>query len=445
MPCTPHENPGHANAPLTFAVSTVGCKVNQYDSQVIREHLAGLGHRETPFRSEADLYVINTCTVTRKADERCRRQVRRALRRNPQARVVVTGCGARTNPEQFSAIPGVSAVLTLDQMPRLEQWLAENCEPPAVGRFETQGISGFAKHSRAFLKIQDGCSAHCSYCIVPTARGPAQSRPLEQIGPETARLVEAGFREIVLTGIHLGHYGRETRGTTTLADAMRAVLDVPGVERLRLSSLEAMEVTDEIIALAAADSRVCPHFHLPLQSGDDTVLQRMNRRYTAAEFLRVLDRVRTRLDRPSFTTDVMVGFPGETESHFENTLRVCRDAGFSRIHIFPFSPRTGTPAAGFPDQVEREVIQDCEARLHDVADTLALEYKQLFMGETVHPLAEHKRDKKSGLLCGWTARYLRTLFEGPDDLAGRIVPVTVKDITPAHLKGTRVSKTANQY
>ena len=424
--------------PSTFAVATLGCKVNQYDSQGMREHIAALGWREVSFNTGADLYVINTCTVTNKADERCRRQVRRALRHNPKARVIVTGCAARIAPERFAAIPGVSAVFTLEQMAHVEQWLGEDTAPCAGGRFDTKGISAFAGHSRAFMKIQDGCSAHCSYCIVPMARGPAQSRPLEQIGPEAARLIEAGFREIVLTGIHLGHYGKEARGAIGLTDAVRVVLAVPGVERLRLSSLEAVEVTDRLIELAAADPRLCPHFHLPLQSGDDAVLTRMNRRYTSAEFLSVLDRVRSLLDRPSFTTDVMIGFPGETEAHFQNTLRVCRQAGFSRIHIFPFSPRPGTPAADLPERVEGDVIRNREVKLKALADALALDYKRLFVGEIVHPLVEHKRDKKTALLAGWTARYLRTLFEGPDDLAGHIVPVKVTEITPTQALGALV-------
>jgi len=433
----------------TFAVSTLGCKVNQYDGQAIRERVAALGWQEVPFREKADFYIINTCTVTAEADEKCRKEVRRARRANSDARLVVTGCAARTAPERFRAIPGVSAVFTHAQMAGIGRWLETGLAPPERDIFD-QKINAFSGHTRAFLKVEDGCDAGCAYCIVPRARGPVRSRPLSEIGSEAERLVAAGHVEIVLTGIHLGFYGRDLggpfdvaqgrpefhrMGRLRLGDAVRKVLAVPGIQRLRLSSIEATELTDELLDLAASEARFCPHFHLPLQSGDDALLAAMRRRYTAGEFLRTLDRARKRLDRPSFTTDVMVGFPGETEEQFERTGRVCREAGFSRIHIFPFSPRPLTVAADLPGRVPVRTVRQREDRLKALAAELALEYKRLFLGQTVFPLVEHRCDRATRLLAGWTERYVRVVFAGPDDLKGKIIPVRAEAATPQVIRG----------
>lgn len=424
-------------SPPTFAITTLGCKANQYDGQAVRERIAALGWIEIPFRERADLYIVNTCTVTATTDQKCRKRIRQAHRRNPNAQLIVTGCVARTAPDPFRTMAGVSAVLTREQMVHVDRFLADGVEPDPGDLFDLS-ISGFAGHSRAFLKVQDGCSAGCAYCIVPKARGPGRSRPLEAVAAEARRLIRAGFQEIVLTGIHLGHYGRDTGGRPGLSDVARAVLAVPGVARLRLSSVEAVEISDELIHLAASDDRFCPHFHLPLQSGDDAVLARMRRRYRVGDFLATLDRVRAALPQPSFTTDVMVGFPGETDAEFENTLRVCRQAGFSRIHIFPFSPRPGTPAADMPDRVARETVREREACLKQLATELALAYKRRFLGREVFPLVEHRRDRETGLLTGWTAHYVKTIFDGPEECMGRIVRVMVKEAALDRLLGTRV-------
>lgn len=419
----------------TFILQTVGCKINQYDGQVLRERMRDLGWREAAPGEAADVCIVNTCTVTRRADEKCRKRVRRLLRRHPAARVAVTGCGATVSPEQFNAIPGVSAVLTREQTVHIGEFLAENRVPRPGDIFE-RGISGFAGHSRGFMKIQDGCSARCAYCIVPDARGTPRSRPLADVRQEAERLVKAGFVEIVLAGIHLGQYGRDLAEDIGLADAARVVLGIKGIERLRLSSLDSAEVANDLLSLAAeAPARFCPHFHLPLQSGDDEVLDRMNRRYTAAEFLATLDRIRERSDNPSFTTDVLVGFPGETDEAFANTLSVCRRAKFSRIHIFPFSPRPGTPAAEMTDTVRPEVIRARENALRETAEVLSLAYKEPFVGADVFPLTESRRDKETGLLTGWTPRYMRMLYDGPDKTMQRIVRVRVTSATPRTLRG----------
>lgn len=416
----------------TFALLDVGCKVNQYDGQVMREHLRKLGWREVSFREPADLYVINTCTVTARADEKCRKEVQRAIRRNPGARVIVTGCGAVRGGDIFAAIPGVSAVFSREQMARVDEFLATGAAPEPGDIFAC-GISRFAGHTRAFLKLQDGCDAHCAYCIVPYVRGRERSRPLQDVREEAGRLVAAGHIEIVLTGIHVGRYHSEDGNC--LADAARKLLELPGLQRLRVSSLEAMEVSDALLDIAAADGRFCPHFHLPLQSGDDNVLAAMRRTYTVAEFLGKVKTIRERFNRPALTTDVMIGFPGETDAQFEQTLEVCRQAGFSRIHVFPYSPRKGTPAAAMRAQVARAVIRERTARMEQLAAELALNYKQMFLGEMVLPLVEHRCGRGPGLLTGWTPRYLRVEFAGPDALRGTIAGVRVKEVTPKKVAG----------
>ncbi len=418
----------------TFAITTLGCKVNQYDGQAMCERMTALGWRELGFGETAQVTIVNTCTVTATADEKCRKIVRRAVRANPVGRVIVTGCAATTSPERLRRIKGVTAVLTLEQMVRVGEFLETGIEP-ASGRALDLGISAFSGHTRAFLKIQDGCASGCSYCIVPLARGPLRSRALHDIEREAERLVDAGHAEVVLTGIHLGHYGRDLGSKPRLCDAVRAVLAARGLQRLRLSSIEAVEVDDKLLDLAASDDRFCPHFHLPLQSGDDHVLAAMRRGYTVSEFLRVIDKVRERFELPALTTDVMVGFPGETEAQFENTLRVCREAGFSRIHIFPFSPRPGTTAVDMPGRVAGDLIRRRGSRLKSLADELALDFKRRLVGRTVVPLVEHRRDRATGLLTGLTERYQKVIFDGPDSLKGKLVPVIVQKLCGHRLHG----------
>jgi threonylcarbamoyladenosine tRNA methylthiotransferase MtaB len=420
----------------TFSLSTLGCKVNQYESQSLREQFQALGWAERPFREGADLCVVNTCVVTAEAEEKCRREVRRARRANPRARVWLTGCATGVDAARWRRVPGVDDVFTRAQMADLAAILQGL--PPVEGGAFDRGISRFEGHARAFLKIEEGCDAGCAYCIVPRARGAVQSRPPAEVLREAARLAAAGHREIVLTGVHLGHYGRGRPPGEGLAAVVRALRATSGLARLRLSSIEARELGDELLDLAAEASAggaaLCPHFHVPLQSGDDGVLRAMGRGYTATQFLDVLARARRRLDRPAFTTDVLVGFPGETEEAFENTLRLCRAAGFSRIHAFPFSPRPGTPAAALPGRVRAQCVRERMARLDTLSSELALAYGRLFTGERVHPLIELRRDRSTGLLAGRTERYLRVLADGPDAWKGAIVPVTVRAVHADHLR-----------
>ena len=427
----------------TCALITLGCKVNQYETQAIREALLARGVRELPRGKRADLYVINTCAVTSVSAEKSRRAVRRSIRANPTATVIVTGCYAEAEADVLAGIPGVDHVVPQsrkqDLFALLDDVVGPAVDVTAPDRIIDASISRFAGHTRAFMRVQDGCDAHCAYCVVPKLRGPSVSRPPESIREEAKRLAEAGHVEIVLTGIHLGSYGADLSPRSSLEDAVRIVLETPGVERVRLSSIEAMEVSDELIGLAADNPKLCAHFHLPLQSGSSTVLKRMGRSYSATEYLEVVDRIRSAIKRPSIGGDAMVGFPGETDADFEHTMAVSRQAGFSRMHVFPFSPRANTPAAEMPDHCPTTVVQEREARLLRLANGLALDYKRQFLAETVRVLTESVRDRKTGKLRGYTPRYLRVLFDGPDDLMGRLVDVRADRATPQHIYGSLAS------
>ncbi len=437
----------------TCAFITLGCKVNQYETQAIRESLAAKGFVETGPEQGADLYVINTCTVTSMSDEKSRQYIKKVKRRNPAATVVVTGCYAEADAKTIEKMDGVDYVITKSEEARLADIVSageahrnpdgktsapqENADSHENPIYHLK-ISKFAGHTKAFLKIEDGCDMYCSYCIIPYVRGGVKSRMERDILAEAKRLIHNDHKEIILTGIHLGAYGKDSRDGSRLTDVIQALCELPGLERLRLSSIEANEITDGLINLVAGNNRICPHFHVPLQSGDDVILKRMNRKYTSLQYKEILNAIRAKIDSPSFTTDVMVGFPGEQDSHFENTVTLCKEAGFSRIHAFSFSAREGTPAASMPEQCNPDVIKQRKKTLDTVASTLAYGYKKKFLGATVLALAEMARDDKTNALCGYTERYIKVLFDGPDSVKNTIVPVRVERVTPSNVWGVLV-------
>ncbi len=386
----------------TFAFVTFGCKVNQYESQALRERLAARGLAEVPAERGADVIVVNTCTVTEVAAAEAQRTVRRLARRFPFAEITVTGCAADSHREEFLGLPGVRRVAGHAEKARLGDDPRLSPEDTRPSIFDLT-ISRFDGHTRAFLKVEDGCDLNCSFCIIPRVRGAAVSRPLESAVDEARRLVAAGHREIVLTGVHLGSYGKDIAGRPLLAELVERLLGIEGLARVRLSSIEANEINDALIDLMAAEPRFCPHLHVPLQSGDDEVLRRMRRRYNPRQYLGTLERVAARVPEPSFTTDVIVGFPGETEGQFERTMDLCRSAGFSRIHIFPYSRRRGTDAARLPDlpgRLKKERLH----RLERLAAELTDAYARRFVGREVEVLVESEG--------GYTERYLRARVPG---------------------------------
>src|SRR5688572_20030901 len=386
------------------AVVTFGCKVNQYESQALQERLKGAGYQVVGPDEDAEVYVLNTCTVTETAYAEAARTVRRIHRRQPAAEIAVTGCAADSNRDEFLRMPGVRRVVLHDEKSALpllmdDSRLTVDDLKPSI--FDLK-ISGFDGHTRAFLKIQDGCDLRCSFCIIPQVRGANVSRPIDEAVEEARRLAGAGYREIVLTGVHVGSFGKDVAGRSLIPDLVERMLEIPGLDRVRLSSIEANEVDDRLIdSMRDSGGRFCPHFHLPLQSGDAGVLRDMRRRYRPDQFLRTVERIRRKIDDPSITTDVIVGFPTETGEAFEATLDLCRRAGFSRIHIFTYSHRKGTDASLLPD-LPAVVKKDRHAALQKVADRLTTEYANRFIGRTVEVLVEEPGK-------GYTERYLRAV------------------------------------
>lgn len=400
----------------SVAFHTLGCKVNQYDSQAMLELFEQAGYEIRAFSDAADVYVVNTCTVTGTGDKKSLNAVRRALRQNPAAQVVIAGCLAQRDGEKLLS---TGARLVIGNARRsevvklLEEAIEKGQQVAAVESilrvpYEPLCITRHEGHTRAVLKIQEGCDRYCTYCIIPSVRGGIRSRLPEEIAAEAARLSKAGFGELVLTGIHLTSYGRDLKGLTLL-DAVRAC-DQENVRRIRLGSLEPVIVTEEFTKALSGISKVCPQFHLALQSGSDTVLKRMRRRYTTDEF-----RVAAKLLRASFpgcalTTDVICGFPGETEAEFEETVSFCREMGFARMHVFPYSARQGTPAAAMPAQVPRALREDRARRLIAVGNELALAYRRGWIGKSAEVLAEETDE--TGLTRGYSAEYVSCVFPG---------------------------------
>ncbi|MFM8582446.1 MAG: tRNA (N(6)-L-threonylcarbamoyladenosine(37)-C(2))-methylthiotransferase MtaB [Planctomycetaceae bacterium] len=425
LPAVPDHAPS-ADA-RTCRLVTLGCKVNQYETQLVKEGLERHGYREAAEGEPASLCLVNTCTVTAEADSKARQIIRQLARQNPGTSTVVFGCYAAHGAQELGQLPGVVAVVEDSrELPDVLQRFGVHDWPGGISRFDG--------HRRAFVKVQDGCLLNCTYCIIPQVRPGLRSREAGEILAEVSRLVEHGHREIVLTGIHLGHYGVEnTRGRSgrapyRLRHLLREIDRLPGDFRVRLSSLEAGEVDDAFIDTAADCHRLCPHFHLCLQSGSDGVLARMRRRYRVAGFLAKVARIRERFDQPAFSTDVIVGFPGETDAEFEETLAACRAAQFMKIHTFPFSPRKGTPAAGFEGQVHAAVRQERVARLGLLEGELQRQYYRSLVGRDLEVMIEARPASTPGWVQGTACRYAPVEFPYPPGQVGRLVPVRVTGV-----------------
>jgi threonylcarbamoyladenosine tRNA methylthiotransferase MtaB len=411
--------------PRTVRLVTLGCKVNQYETQYIKELLEGAGLAEAADGQAADLCVVNTCTVTREGDAKSRQAVRRLHQANPHAAIVVAGCYAARDPDAVAALPGVVQVI-----PSKDD-LAAALAPFGVTA-PLPGISRFDGHQRAFVKVQDGCLLNCSYCIIPHVRPTLRSRPPEEIEAEVANLAAAGYAEVVLTGVHLGHYGidrcrgRPRAEWVRLSQLLRRLCRLPGDFRIRLSSLEAAEARDELLRVLAEEPRLCPHLHLCLQSGSDRILSAMRRRYRSGGFLERVRRLRSILDAPALTTDVIVGFPGESDADFEATCRVVREAGFLAVHVFSYSPRDGTSAAALADDVPPAVKAARRERLRALERELAGAYLGGLVGRRLDVLVEGAAEGRPGLVRGTSCRYAAVVFPGhAPALVRRRVPVRV--------------------
>jgi threonylcarbamoyladenosine tRNA methylthiotransferase MtaB len=409
----------------TCRLATLGCKVNQYETQHVKEALEASGYREATDGEAADLCVVNTCTVTAEGDAKSRQLVRRLHHDNPRAAIVVMGCYATRAPDEVARLPGVARVITDKSR------LAEELRPFGVQAMPP-GIRRFDGHQRAFVKVQDGCLLNCTFCIIPSVRPSLRSRPPEEIAGEVAQLVAGGCPEVVLTGIHLGHYGIDlSRGHPREAwwrlwHLLERLDRLPGDFRIRLSSLEAAEVRDDLVGALGRLPRVVPHLHLCLQSGSDRILARMRRRYRAASFLERCRRLRQALEQPAFTTDVIVGFPGETDADFEATCRVVREVGFSKIHVFSYSPRRGTPATEYPDQVPPAATAARREQMRLLERELADAYCRSLVGRRLEVLVEGADPRRPGFVAGTACRYVQVAFEGhAPALLRKLVPVQI--------------------
>ncbi len=420
---------------MDVAVTTLGCKVNQCESAGMIEAITGRGHRVVDFNDMADVYIINTCTVTARTDFQSRQLVRRACRRNPQAAIVVTGCFAQVFPEAAASLPGVALVAgnpEKEEIPSLIEKLAhgkqktlitdvrltESCTGPSAARFHG--------HTRAFLKIQDGCDAFCSYCIVPFARGKSRSLPLRDVLKRASLLTGAGHREIVLTGVHLGAYGADLRPKTDLVSLCRAIEENGSVQRLRLSSIEPREVSDGMIDYLANSKTLCRHLHIPLQSGDDNILRLMGRDYDRAFFGSLLKKITSALPETAVGIDVMTGFPGEDDAAFERTLAFVEGLPVAYLHVFPYSERPGTAAAKLPGRVSGTVRSSRGEKLRSLGQKKRDAFVERFVGKTLKVLVEEKRDRATGMLKGFSRNYISVLIDkGDSALVNREIDVVV--------------------
>lgn len=419
-----------------IAFYTLGCKVNQADTASMENLFLRSGHQLVSFDGEADVYIINTCVVTNTGQRKSRQTIHRAISKNPNALIVVTGCYPQTAAEEVKAIAGVDMIIGNQDRAQIVQLVEERLahrqtdtldavhKLTASTAFEEMAAGDITDKTRAFLKIQEGCNQFCTYCIIPYARGPLRSRSLESIRTETQRLINAGFKEIVLIGIHLGCYGKENPDGPTLYDAVKTVLDVPGVQRLRLGSLESVEVEPRLLTLMQEDARFCRHLHLPLQSGCDKVLQAMHRPYTTDKFKTLLADIKDQVPDIAITTDVIVGFPGETEADFETTCKFAESCGFSKMHIFPFSARKGTPAEKFAGAVTEAVKKERADILGRIDETMHKTFLQAMVGQTAEVLFEQPAGED--YFEGLTGNYQRVFVKsGGRNLGGEILPVKI--------------------
>ena len=432
----------------TAKLITMGCKVNQYDTQSMRETLVRNGYAIVDETKYADLYLINTCTVTNAADQKARQAIRKAIRLNPNAEVLVTGCYAESDRKAIEQIPGVSVVFGNREKADFQTYLDKlNADAPLQiqpiqhdairehARFSS-GISNAGQRTRALIKVQDGCSAFCTYCIIPYVRGRMTSRPLSDIADEAYRIADSGIKEIVITGVHLGAYGQDSGRDKDIADIIEHIHEIEGIERIRFSSIEPMYFPDILTKRMSVLPKCMPHFHIPIQAGSDKVLRDMRRRYTTAQFAQLVDNLRSHFtDEVGITTDIMVGFPGETDADFKDSLEFVEKIGFSQLHVFRYSPRKGTPAATYPDQVPPHVSAERSSAMIKLGNQLNKSFRKRMLGKQKNVLVEESREGPKNFLAGFTDNYLRVLLDAPDSTINQILQVKLTTLDDEFVYG----------
>jgi threonylcarbamoyladenosine tRNA methylthiotransferase MtaB len=419
------------------AFYTLGCKVNQYETEAMEENFEKNSYKIVNDDEVADIYVINTCTVTNLSDRKSRQFIRRAKKTNEDSIIAVVGCYSQVSPDEVFEIEGVDVVIGTTDRERIVE-LCEQAKEKSEKinivkdiktqkEFETINIDDIKSKTRAYIKIQDGCNQYCSYCIIPYARGPIRSRDLEDIISETEKLVNVGFKEVVLTGIHVASYGKE-KSKINLTTVLEEVSDIKGIERVRLSSIEPTLINDEFMERILATGKVCDHFHLSLQSGSDTVLKRMNRKYTTGQYKDIVNLIKRYMPNAGITTDIIVGFPGETDVEFEETYNFVKEIGFSRIHVFKYSPRKGTPAADSKEQIDGNIKNIRSEKLIKLGDELMAKFYSKFIDSNLHVLFEEETHKENEFIEGYTTNYIRVKAKNKPSIIGNIANVKINFI-----------------
>lgn len=416
----------------TVAFMTLGCKVNMYDTEAMRELFLERGYKEVDFEEKADIYLINTCSVTNFGDKKSRQAIRRAKKLNPRGVVIACGCYSQVAPEAVAAVEGINIVTGIKDRSKIVD-IAESYTEGVLNlvgdiktatEFEPLTVTRLEGHTRAYLKIQEGCNRYCTYCIIPYARGPIRSRKPEDVVAEVERLAENGFKEVVLTGIHVASYGLDLKEDTDLCDIIERVNMVKGVERIRFSSIEPVAITEDFIRRISAMPKVCGHFHLSLQSGCNRTLHDMGRRYTAEEYFEAVKRIKAAYPHGAVTTDIIVGFPGESDDDFAESMAFAEKCRLAKIHVFPYSPKNGTPAAKRKDQVSPEIKAERAAKMGELSQRLQREFMEDMLGETCSVLFE--REIKKGVFEGYTENYVKVLLKSEENLHNRIINVKLE-------------------
>lgn len=425
---------------MKAAFAALGCKVNQYEADAYAAIFRDNGAEIGAFDEVCDVYVVNTCSVTNLGDRKSRQMLRRAKKLNPKAIVVATGCYAQTAFDEVSAIEEVDLVIGTALRHRIYELTQMAFEGKTVDtkvdimkerKFEEMETDGSLERSRAYIKIEDGCDNFCTYCIIPYARGPVRSRSMENIIKEAKKLAAKGFREVVLTGIHVASYGKDLKNGSGLIDVIEAVAEVEGIERIRISSIDPRAFTEEFIERSSNCRKLCRHFHISLQSGSNTVLKRMNRKYTAEEYLEKLAKIREKMPDCSITTDIICGFPEETDDEFAETIEFAKKAKFAKIHVFPYSERRGTVAVQMP-QVPHQIREKRAAELSTVAEEMKTEFEKSYVGKTVSVLFEQMTE---GFCEGLSKNYIRVYVKSEKDLTDEIKNVEITEIVQGKIIG----------
>ena len=428
------------------AFYTLGCKVNQYETEAMLELFEKEGYEKAETEDYADVYVINTCTVTHMSDRKSRQYIRRMKKKNPDAIIAVVGCYSQVSPEEILSIDEVNLVMGTNDRKKIVEEVKKIDASRKVSKvddimkvkaFEEIEINKTNGKTRAFMKIQDGCDRYCSYCIIPYARGRVRSRDLESIVKEVENLASNGYKEVVLTGIHVASYGKDIKDSDIkLLDVIKQINDIEGIERIRLSSVEPILFTDEFVEAVSTMDKVCPHYHLSLQSGCDETLKRMKRRYTTEEYKAIVDRLRAAIPNVSITTDVIVGFPGETNEEFDKTYEFLKDIELTHMHVFKYSPRKGTPAATMENQVDPSTKHDRSEKLLQLNEENFNKFGQKMLDKEFNVLFEQKvgDNKYEGL----TENYVKVMVESDNDISEQILKVKIKDVKNEFLEGILV-------